>query len=118
LSERAEQVTVPDDGEVADTTTCDGYCGDEVYTDATVDVVAGAKIGEYATPEKHVGIAGVAGGYPETEQWCVTCAHDKFGIKESAKEKRVAQAKRYITSKTVAAFCLGFGLFFIGQLLF
>lgn len=102
---------MPGEGEATDTITCESpYCDREVYEAATVDVVAGAIVGEWDDPEPHVGVSGVDSDSPVIEKWCVTCAEEEFGIGKSAYEKRVEQVKRYITARTVAAFALGVAL--------
>jgi hypothetical protein len=103
---------------MADTVECDGFCEREVFAEATVDVVAGATIGEWDDPDPHVGVTGVDGGAPEVQQWCLSCAEDWFGVHKSATEQRLETVTRYVTPATVAAFLLGLTLVvFFGLLL-
>jgi len=105
--QRATDEALPDESGVTDSTRCDGYCDREIHEAATVDVVAGAVVGEWDDPEPHVGVSGVEGERPEIEQWCVSCASQEFDVNRSAHEKRVETAKRYITASNLASFFLG-----------
>jgi len=92
----------------ADTTVCErDVCDREVFSGATVDVVVGAQIGEWADPTPHIGITGVADGSPVSEQWCLSCASDLFEIEKSANEARQERTKPYLNHRTVTAFVLG-----------
>lgn len=107
LSDQETREPLPAEAAVSDTVTCEGYCEDEVFDVATVDVVAGAIVGEWTDPEPHLGVAGVESDAPETQQWCVSCAEERFGIGRSARDKRMETVTRYVTAHTVTAFALG-----------
>lgn len=114
---RAEQPT-PAAEQTQETTTCDGFCSQTVFEAATVDVVAGAVVGEWNDPEHHVGVTGVETHEPEVETWCTTCANEAFGIQKSASEKRIEQTKQYVTASNVTSFLLGVTLVMLVVLLF
>jgi hypothetical protein len=112
-----EQEPTPDEADIADTVECEGFCEREVFEEATVDVVAGATLGEWTDPKPHVGVTGVDGGDPAVQQWCLSCAEDWFGVHKSATEQRMETVRRYVTPATVAAFLLGVTLVVLAVLL-
>lgn len=108
MSERAAEQPLSREAEATDTVTCGReVCEREVFEAATVDVVAGAVIGEWDDPEHHVGVTGTGSPEPEVEQWCLSCATERFGIKDSAHGVRSETVRRYITASNLASFFLG-----------
>lgn len=110
VTDASGPVRVPDEDMIAETIVCQGYCDDEVLIDATVDVVAGATIGEWSTPQPHVGVTGIESDLPDVQKWCVSCANSRFQVRQSARDHRVEQASRYLTPAVVAAFVIGASL--------
>lgn len=106
-AEQSLSESIPADELAEDSVRCDGYCDRQVHESATVDVAVGARVGEWSDPKPHVGISGIGEGSPVVEQWCVSCADDRFGVEESAYQTRMERATRYITPTTVTAFLLG-----------
>lgn len=102
--------SIPADETAAEAVRCAGPCDRSVHKAATVDVAAGASVGEWDDPKPHVGITGVDGGSPVVEHWCVKCAKVEFGVEESARSARVEKAREYITPSNVASVLLGFAL--------
>lgn len=98
---------LPSDRMVTSTVRCQGPCGNEVVTDATVDVVAGAVVEEWTPSHPYVVVEGVESSRPEEEQWCTTCSKSRFDIQKSAGELRREQVTRYVTPRMVAAFASG-----------
>lgn len=78
-----------------------------MFEHATIDVAAGAKIGEWPSPEHHVGVAPTNGIEVNHQQWCMTCAQEQFGIQNPAGGRRASGGWKYLTASNVAAFLLG-----------
>lgn len=108
MSERTADEPLAREADAAETVTCDRpVCDREVFEAATVDVVAGAVIGEWTDPEPHLGVTGTNSPDPQIEKWCLSCATDRFDIESSAHDARSERVKRYVTASNVASFFLG-----------
>lgn len=97
---------------------CNGFCGDRVPESETVDVVAGAVVGEWTDPVPHIGIRGINAQRATTEQWCTGCSASVFGIESPAERYRDSLGKRYLTPRVIAALMAGLFLGLVVSIMF
>lgn len=93
-----------------ETTTCDGFCNQEVLLVETVDVAVGEHMGTWTSPEAHVGVKGTDDGHPVHEQWCLDCAEAQFELTTPAGERSVDRANQYLTVSNIVSLGLGLAL--------